>query len=174
MNEQMDVLTKIEEAPLGFAELKRMLGPALKRTKLIGYDELKGVQSLSGLFGDKKSVIILLEIEAPDAPKVGHWIALLDMGDHYEHFDSYGIDVDEELALTHEEPWLSQLLDAADKPIRDSGTRYQQVREHINTCGRWCVARVRLQKLTLDHFKDVIDQAHATPDITVALMTMFL
>ena len=170
----MDVITKIEEKPLGFDELKRMLGSDLNKTKLINYDELQNVKSLPALFDEKEAVIILLQIEAPDAPKVGHWIALLDQGDHYEHFDSYGLSADEELALTHEEPWLSQLLAKAEKRVTDSGTRFQAVREHVNTCGRWCVARVRMQKLTLDHFKDVIDQSHSVPDVTVALMTMFL
>lgn len=170
----MDVLRKIEEMPLSFDDLERMLGPRAADTRLMDYDDLAEARSLEEVFGGKRAVIVLLEIEGPNAPKVGHWIALLDQGDHYEHFDSYGLSADEELAVTHEKPFLSNLLAHADKAVQDSGTRFQAVREHVNTCGRWCVARVRLQKLTVRHFKDVIHQAHTVPDITIAMMTMFL
>lgn len=170
----MNVIQKIEEEPLSFSDLKRMLGDRQRDTKLIDYNDLQGVGSLEEVFDGDKAIIVLLEIEAHNAPKVGHWIALLDQGDHFEHFDPYGLTADEEIAITHEEPWLSRLLAQADKRVTDSGTRFQAIREHVNTCGRWCVARVRLQDLSLQDFKKVIDQAHTVPDVTIALMTMFL
>jgi len=170
----MNVLTKIEAQPLTFADLKRMLGEFKNTTHLIKYDDLAKVESMRDLHKDASAVIILLSIETPNAPKVGHWVATLDHGDHYEHFDSYGLSADKELSITHEKPYLSNLLGKADKHVVDSGVRFQTIREHINTCGRWCVARVRLQEMNLKDFKHLINQSHTVPDATVALMTMFL
>lgn len=170
----MNLLRKIEETPLTFDDLKRMLGDRVRDTKLMEYDELKQFSRLSDVFGDNKAVIILMEIEGPNAPKVGHWISILDQGDHYEHFDSYGLSADEELSLTHEEPFLATLLHEAGKRVEDSGTRYQSIREHVNTCGRWVVARIRMQDLTLRDFKKLMDQAHTVPDISVAMLTLLL
>lgn len=172
----MDIIDKIEQQALSFDDLKRMLsrGGRDKDTKLMDYDELGKFEHLAQIFGSNRAVIILLQIEAPNAPRVGHWIAMLDQGDHFEHFDSYGLSADEELAITHESPHLTRLIQTAGMRVEDSTTRYQQIREHTNTCGRWCVARVLLQKLTMKHFKAVIQQSHSVPDVTIALMTMFL
>lgn len=172
----MDVITQLEATPLSLDELKRMLTPKRRDTdtKLILYDDLKQFEDLQHMFGKDKAVIILLQIEKPNAPKVGHFIAMLDMDDHYEHFDSYGLNADEELAITHEQPFLTQLIQTSSKRLAESTTRYQHIREHTNTCGRWAVGRVLLQDLNLKEFKEVISAAHAVPDVTISLMTMFL
>lgn len=170
----MDIVRNIESQALGFPELKRMLGSHAKSTRLMQYDDLKQVDHIRKLFHGKKAVIILMSIEGPDAPSVGHWIALLDMGDHYEHFDSYGLSADEELSLTHEEPYLTKLIAQADMRVQDSSARFQSMRDHTNTCGRWCVARVKLGNRDLEEFQKLIETAHTVPDVTVSLMTMFL
>ncbi len=133
----MDLIKRLEAEPLGFPELKRMLSKdgRDKDTKLLQYDELAKFSSLDQLFAKDQAVIILLQIEAPDAPKVGHWIALLDQGDHVEHFDSYGLSADEELALTHESDLLTKLLQTASTRVEDSTTKLQHISEHTNTCG---------------------------------------
>lgn len=171
----MELIKHIEATPLGFDELKRMLGPDLPTTQLIEYDSLASVQNAADLFqGGTKAVIVLLKIEGPDAPEVGHWIAMLDHGDTYEHFDSYGLTMDEELSITHEKPYLSQLFTNGGKPLVETGIQLQKIREHTNTCGRWAVARVRLIDLDPHQFAEIIGASHATPDVTVSLMTLFL
>ncbi len=170
----MDILNNIEATPLGFDDLERMLGPAAEYTNLMEYNELRDVRTAEDLFsGDTKAVLILLEIETPGAPKVGHWITLLDLGDHYEHFDSYGIDMDEELAITHEHPYLSDLFRHPRKKLVQTPQRLQARREHVNTCGRYCVVRARLMG-RLQQFIQLIQVAHTQPDNAIALMTMFL
>lgn len=172
----MDILTKIEQEPLSFDELRRMLSKDDRDqdTKLMNYDDLGQFEHLQEAFEQHRAIIVLLQIESPNAPRVGHWIALLDQGDHYEHFDSYGFSPDEELAITHEQPILTHLVETASKRVEESTTRFQAIREHVSTCGRWAVARVLLQELNLHEFKEVIQAAHSVPDVTIALMTMFL
>ncbi len=171
----MELIRHIEQTPLGFDELKRMLGPALQSTLLIKYDRLAEVRRAEDLFRNGvRAVIVLLQIEGPDAPEVGHWIAMLDHGDTYEHFDSYGLSMDEELAITHEQPFLSNLFSSGGKPLVETGIQLQKIREHTNTCGRWAVARVRLIDFNPHQFADIIAASHATPDVTISLMTLFL
>jgi hypothetical protein len=171
----MQLIEQIEAQALSFRDLQRMLGPAKGKTRLIEYDELMKVRSIEDLFSGKvDAVIILLTIEGPNAPSVGHWIAILNHKDHVEHFDPYGLTVDEELGLTHEKPYLSDLLNKSNKRVVDSAERLQARREDVNTCGRWCIARVRLKDETLREFSAIIKTAHAAPDVTISLMTMWL
>ena len=123
-----EIVDEAEKKPLSFDDLRKMLGPDAADTKLISYDELKAEPSLETLFGEKKAVIILLEIEAKNAPKVGHWIALLNKPNNIEHFDPYGFSVDQELAITHESDFLGTLFRRSDKKIVTNKRRFQKIR----------------------------------------------
>lgn len=168
------IVDEAEKKPLDFDDLRRMLGDSNKDTKIVTYDSLKGEESLQSLFGDKTSVIILMQIEAKNAPTVGHFICLLDKIEHVEHFDPYGFSVDQELAITHEEDWLGKLLRSSNDKIVMSKRRFQQLREGVNTCGRWCVVRIRNYNKSLPEFSSFIDQIHYEPDVAVTLMTLHL
>lgn len=167
----MNVIKRIEQIPLSFTELRRMLRgmPAT----LIHYDDLSKYKSLTELFAKSKSVIILLEIEN-GRTKVGHWIALLEYSDHIEHFDSYGLDIDEELSITHERNYLTQLFRNSSKRLESSGKKLQAMREHVNTCGRWVVARLLLRAFEMKEFLAFVAGVHQQPDVMVTLLTMFL
>lgn len=162
-----EFLTDMEKIALSIDDIKRM-NP---KTNVIQYDALSKVKSIRQVM-KQGTVVILLDIQAPNAPNVGHWICVLDHGDHMEHFDSYGLSMDQELAITHEKPFLSDLLKQESKVVQ-STHRLQVKREGINTCGRWCVLRTRLKKLDLDNFIKLATQCHI-PDITATLSTMFL
>jgi hypothetical protein len=85
------IIQKIKDNALTFNQLQDLVGPEqTKNCRWIVYDDLvhfKRVDELMNL----GCVVILLQIETPRAPKVGHFIVLLDHGSHYEHFDSYGL-----------------------------------------------------------------------------------
>lgn len=187
-----NIVKRVAKEPLSFDDLKRMIRKGLDITpdkvaenrvngvKFIRYDELKSYSSLEDLFESRRGekgfdcIIILLQIEAPHAPRVGHWITLLDHSSYYEHFDSYGLDIDEELAITHEKPYLRNLFRDTSKRIDSNNERLQRFREDVNTCGRWAVARCLFVELTLDEYKKFIKSVHLTPDLAVTLLTMFL
>lgn len=170
----MDTVQKQEAVALGFPEMKRMLGPKEKTTRLMQYDDLQHVRSAEALFSGKiKAVVILLSIQTPDSPPVGHWIAMLDLGTHYEHFDPYGIRMDEELAITHEKPYLKDLFRQPHKRLIQSTLRLQTRRENVNTCGRHCIVRIRMGG-ELNDFSHFLRSAHTNPDAVVTLMTALL
>jgi hypothetical protein len=168
------IIQSVIAEPLSLKDLEIMLNHEAKNTSIIQYDDLAQFESLKQMFQDVDAYIILLQIESPDAPPVGHFIAMLNHPDHYEHFDPYGIGADEELSITHEKPYLTGLLRGSDKRIDDNQRRFQHMKEDVNTCGRWCVGRVHLKKYELKRFGKIIDTSSADPDTTVTLLTMLL
>jgi len=160
-------LKKIESIALSVDDIRAM-NP---NTNVILYKELQNVKNIRDVMKDG-TVIILMQIERSGAPVVGHWVAILDKGDHIEHFDSYGFDIDEELKITNEtERGLPQIL--ANEKVITSTKQLQMRREGVNTCGRWAITRTLLKNLSLEKFNDFVEQVHI-PDMAVSYATMFL
>lgn len=168
-----DVLQKIKKNALSFTQLHQLVGTEnTQRCRWIVYDDLRKYSSLEQLMS-LGAVVILLMIEKPNAPKVGHFILLLDHKSHYEHFDSYGLTMDQEISLTQEHH-LTKLFSNSRKKIVDNRIRLQQIREDINTCGRWVVTRYLLKDLELDDFIRLIKFFVRPSDDLVAAMTLLL
>lgn len=164
---------KIKDNALSIPQVQSLVGVnQAKQCRWIVYDDLQKFQTLEQVLS-LGAVVILLQIEAPRAPKVGHFILMLDHGNHYEHFDSYGLNIDEELAITKEHH-LTNLFRRSRKPIKENGKKLQTIREDINTCGRWVAARLLLRDTELDQFLKIIDYFNLNPDDMVAAMTILL
>lgn len=167
------IIEKIKDNALTFGQLQDLVGPQqTKNCRWITYDDLNKFERVDQLM-DLGAVVILLQIETPRAPKVGHFIVLLDHGSHYEHFDSYGLSMDQELRIT-DEHHLTKMFKMTRKPIIDNTKRLQTLREDVNTCGRWVVARLLLRKLELDAFLKLIEYFRVNYDDLVSIMTMLL
>lgn len=167
------ILAQLEHNALSFLQLQHLVGPEnTKHARWILYDQLSKYKTFDELMA-LGAVCILLEIEKRNAPKVGHFILLLDHKTHLEHFDSYGLTMDEELKITQEKH-LTRLFTTCRKKIVDNTVRLQQFREDINTCGRWVVARLLLRELELDEFISLIKYFVRPSDDLVAAMTLLL
>jgi hypothetical protein len=167
------IIKSLKYNALTFDQLRDMVGPTeSKQCRWILYDDLARFKSLEQVL-ELGACVILLQIETPRAPKVGHFIVLLDHGNHYEHFDSYGLSIDQELEFTKEHH-LTKLFSMTHKRIVNNTMRLQTFREDTNTCGRWVVARFLLRKLELDQFIHLIKYFIREPDDLVAIMTMLL
>lgn len=98
----MNVVAQLKDNALSMNQLKALVGSVnADNAKWLVWNDLAKFQNYHDLM-DKGAVVILLQIERPDAPKVGHFILLLDFGDHLEHFDSYGLTMEQELDITAE------------------------------------------------------------------------
>jgi hypothetical protein len=169
----MNKIQELEKKPLSDKDLANMLGKDKSRCKIMVYEQLKNYTSMEELLPKQyDAAIVLLQIEGPAAPKVGHWIALMNHGDHFEHFDSYGLGPDEELAMTHEHPHMTDILKNTKRSVRNSSAKLQARRESVNTCGRWCVVRVKEKELEQKEFVNFIRGVHNIPDVAVTLLTM--
>lgn len=164
-------VAEAESVALSAADLKIMLSSDAGKVKIINYDDLAKFSTLDAVMAGVPAVIILMTIETQNAPRVGHWIALLNVGSEIEHFDPYGLKIDQELAITHERPFLSTLVRKSTKLVRQSTHRFQMFREHVNTCGRWCVVRVRMRDRTNSDFRMFFDRLGVSGDEAATLMT---
>lgn len=173
----MNIINKYMSQTLNQYDLARMLGPLKDRVKIMKYDDLEHV-TLENLFNEKTiAVIVFLQIHGKDnkVERIGHWIVLLHADDHYEHFDSYGISVEAEVATTHvKKDLIKKLFSSAKKSFVESKKRLQSHRHDMDTCGRWCVARIRLYEHTLPEFYNLIETINHVPDVAVTSLTMFL
>jgi len=170
----MEIIDQLKASSLTFKELQYLAGfNQTKRCRWVVYDELRNYKNLEHLMA-LGAAVILLEIERRDAPKVGHFVLILDHGSHYEHFDSYGISHDKELAIISEHH-LTNFFKNSKKKIIENTTKLQMFREDVNTCGRWCVARLLLRKIELQPFVKIFDHLRPqTPDEMVSVMTLLL
>ena len=168
----MDLARTLESTPLSDKDLESMMHNKADETSVILYTDLSKYSSLKEVFGDKKYIIVLLQIAGQN---VGHWIALIDHHERgYEHFDPYGIDIDEELDITKQPPILKTLFEQADKPVTSNTIRLQKQKDDINTCGRWCVARCLMDNMALTEFRDFMNSMDHDKDLSVSLLTMLL
>lgn len=162
-------LVQKQSTPLSFENISSMLPK--DSTNLLMYQQLSYISSEQLL---AKPTIILMQIERRNAPKVGHFIAILDYPEYVEHFDSYGLNIEEEVRITNETGILLSLLKQAKKKIVSNHYRFQQFREDVETCGRWCVVRILLKQLALPQFKSFILAPVTSNDNKVVLLTYFL
>ena len=151
--------------PLTISQVKSISDNSL----VIKYEDLQEYKNAQDLFNKNSSVIVLLQMQH-DAAKIGHFIALLDYPDYIEHFDSYGLTIDDELLITGEDNHLKRLLTKSPKKLVTLSTSLQKRKPDVETCGRWCGLRCRWkswdQKKFLKFFNLGIDK-----DLAVTLLT---
>lgn len=115
-------------------------------------------------------------------PGYGHWVGVLDTPEGVEHFDSYGLLPDAELAWVPKKyraafgaasPHLVRLLLESGRPIVYNQYRLQG-RGKIATCGRWTVARCRNRAMTTDQFaggmRALAKELRVSPDALTVMM----
>lgn len=149
---------------------------ALKnQVKVIPYPELADYHNLHDLLEPYGRVVILYEQQ----PNVGHWCCLFygPPTDEYEHtedetiyghpiyfFDPYGLKPDDEFdwiggeirkKLQEDRRYISQMLKRYPGPIDYNNHQLQSKKPGIATCGKWCVARLSLDRLDSDQFADL-------------------
>lgn len=167
------ILKELKDNALSIPQLQSLVGPnQTRQCRWMLYDDLGKFKTLEEVLS-LGAAVILLQIEAPRAPKVGHFILLLDHGNHVEHFDSYGLNMDQETRITQEHH-LTNLFKNSKKRLAENGRKLQTLREDVNTCGRWVAARLLLRELELDAFIKLISYFHVHPDDLVAMMTLLL
>lgn len=164
------MLARLEKIPLSDAEINHSLTniPHL----IIEWPQLSNYNSLDELLEGQKGVIILLEID-DDASKSGHWICILNKKD-IEYFDPYGIGIAEELAITHENNLMDRLIKNTKRKVNFNKIKFQEFKHDVNTCGRWCIVRLRHWPLSLKMFREFIfgNPLRMPPDVYVTYLTM--
>lgn len=160
------MLGRAEKVALSDTDIQRMIKAPIK---IFEYDNLPSM-TLEQVM-ETGIAVILLQIKGGHTP-IGHWIALLKYDDHIEHFDPYGLTLDQELALTHEEPYLSQMLQGV--TVKNANVQLQNFKEDVNTCGRHVAVRCNYKKMSYEDYVRFLRSLDGDPDEAVTLMTMLL
>jgi hypothetical protein len=166
------IIKHLEKKALTGTELQEALEYCVN---VVAYHELENMHDINQLMilsnGYRaRAAVILYESSYNN----GHYTCLLEYPDHYLFFDPYGSKkIDEELEYSsfddNQTVHLKDLLRAQRKPYRTSLTKYQKDGEGINTCGRHCIARIKMYDLTEQEYKNVM---HGNADEKVVLLTM--
>ena len=151
------------------------------------YNNLAKVKNIEELFPiNINTMYILLQIQSQNGESIGHWVSLIKYdnvsGFDYGHYDSYGFTIDQEIAITHENPTLlTNLLTGV--RIEESRVQHQAFKNKkndINTCGRHTVTRSIFYYLTNAQYNKMIiqpalnDRNVKNPDVLVSILTGFL
>lgn len=129
-------------------------------TKGMLYEELKNVDDIDKLFpaedepGHINSIYFLFQIRNMPQQTVGHFAVLMKRADRYIYFDPYGLSLGEDLVLTGEPPYLTDLLKG--RKVDVNTVRYQQWRDQTQTCGRHVVMRSIFHFMSNKQYDDLI------------------
>ncbi len=175
------LVEQIEEIPLSGDDLisiSRCLN--MKRSTWMLYDDLSKHESVDDIFSDKYEaiyVLMMIRTQDPTQSQVGHWVCFIYHRDKDEYYwyDSYAIDIAEELALTHEPNTIIKLTKNINLMALNQH-KHQIFRDDVNTCGRHVVLRSVFWHLDNNQYhKLVISPMVPRPiqsaDKLVALMT---
>lgn len=134
--------------------------------KLLKYSKLADIQDIDQLLPEEQDYRIILTESQKNS---GHWCAITRKNGVYTWFDSYGEKPDKELSfipavmnkmLGQDKKHLSRILKTIREPnqIYYNETKYQKLRDGINTCGRWCICFLLLHHIGYDlkEFKEFI------------------
>jgi len=134
--------------------------------KLLKYSQLENINDINELLPEEKDYRIILTENQKNS---GHWCCITRDNDIYTWFDSYGEKPDGELKyisavmnkiLGQDKKHLSRILKTIREPrqILYNETKYQKLKDGINTCGRWCICFLLLHHIGYDlaEFKNFI------------------
>lgn len=131
------------------------------QTTVIPYDSLSRYRSIHDLLGRHGNCILLYR----HGPNTGHWVAVLYSVDNMgqpiiEVFDPYGTRIDRQFespSMIEMNRYLSRLLLKAGMPIHYNHYNFQRHADNINTCGRHTAYRIMNRDLTLEEYKQLLD-----------------
>ena len=154
---------------------------ALTRNKanIIMYDDLTIDDNILKVIGPTNRAILLFPTEAGSVN--GHYLCLIYYKDIKTllHFDSYGLDVQQELKYSTSRHVQRDTLAYLYNKLRGYGYKvifntykYQQMINGINTCGRHVACRLRFHYLNNNEYAKLMLNQSNSPDYIVTIITL--
>ena len=146
---------------------------------LLLYKDLLNYNSIFDAFSEHNvnNIILLFPVQSDTE---GHYICVQknDKTKTVSHFDSYGISPDQELGYTTNQYVKRNLLGILYNKAQQQGWTFtynkyqlQSWDTGINTCGRFCVLRVRMDYLNNDEFASLFLKQRFPPDWYITCLT---
>ena len=150
-----------------------------QKAKIIMYDDLTINENILNVIGPTNRAILLFPTEAGSVN--GHYLCLIYYKDIKTllHFDSYGLDVQQELKYSTSRHVQRNTLGYLYNKLRGYGGKvifntykYQQMVNNVNTCGRHVACRLRFHYLNeIQYAKLMLNQSNS-PDYLVSIITL--
>ncbi len=150
------------------------------KCNLVLYKDVEKYDSLAQLLGPYHKCVLLYHTSA----NFGHWVALYQVGKTVYFFDSYGVVIDDQLKflpkslredLNSQHRYLTNLLYKSNLMVEYNQYQLQKHSPLINTCGRWCINRLRYPEISInEYYKLFKDASKAIPmdELIVALVPL--
>jgi len=189
-----NLIQRIEIIDLSGEDLQMMCRKmGNEHTKWMLYEDLKNVTNIDKLFpaeeegGHINSIFFLFQIRNMPQESIGHWAALIrhpkgkdetrrPSEAEYTYFDPYGLALGEDLKLTGEPPYLTNLLQG--RKVEVNKVKYQQWRDQTQTCGRHVVMRAIFHFMNNKQYDmfiiNPVKKMVMNVDVYVILSTMLL
>jgi len=129
------------EKMFSIQDIRNLVG----NVKMIKFDQLFGYKSVEELLPKQKDAIVIFwEIESAN---IGHWTCLCRLNEAYVFFDGYGNSIEKDFSyipkslrnlLDIKYDYLKELL--KDKHVITNHVDFQQMKNGINSCGRFVSA----------------------------------
>jgi hypothetical protein len=146
---------------------------------IIAFKNLKEFKSIDDVLGKYERCIILIE-----GNESNHWvmiqkIRIKNRKPYILFWDSYGLIPENEfnyipksftLMSGQEKGSLIKLLINQPLPVHYSQYRLQQLKDGVNTCGRWCCIKALYPNITEDRFDKLMRATDYTPDELITLL----
>lgn len=173
------LISKVEGLSLSIEDIMNAMN---HQVRVWAYSSLNPDVDLAKYFENDCMVVLYPASSA----LVGHWVCLwIDEKRKTLNFqDSYGLDIDEELryssyaSIDNVRPVLKQMFLSMCKrynlkPVINT-YKFQQfkTKTNVNTCGRWCIVRLKLRFLSQPDFIKLFKNNKYTPDALVSLLTL--
>ncbi len=147
------------------------------KVQVMTYPELYNYDTIDGVLGPHGAAVILYMQQ----PQFGHWCCIFKEDGVLYFFDSYAIFPDDQLEDIAKKfriksgqnfGYLSHLMGISPYECDYNDHQLQSEVEGINTCGRWCVARIKNRHLSSDQFAELFGPDDmVTPDEIVVEYT---
>lgn len=166
-------VNELKDYALSDSDIRHLLGDDIA---IHTYPELQNMRSVDELFDSKGRAIVLW---LTNSPTEGHWTCLMRKRKGIEFWDPYGDPPGEQIedlskarlqALDQNGPFLTKLLRGSGRPVYYNTHQYQKLKDGVNTCGRWCVARLMYAPKSEEYFKGVVDKSGMEPDTFVSAL----
>ena len=127
------------------------------KCNLVQYSDLHNIKSIDELLGPHKKCVLLYHTST----NYGHWCCVWEYNNTIFFFDSYGGVVDTQLKflprdlkqeLNSNHNYLIKLMYDSDKEVEYNQHDLQSRKLGVNTCGRWCVNRLRFPEISIDDY----------------------
>jgi len=144
------------------------LSAIFKNCKIIKYADLDQYSDIYQLLPNRIDFCFILTESETNS---GHWTLFIRDDNNFQYFDSYGVSpknildyipnyMNKKLGNDYNEDigMIIKSIKKTDKFIYNK-TKFQKEQEGINTCGRWCIARLSLflsDSLNLNEFTKII------------------